>query len=100
MGWAGDTYSAYNGSVLAVQKDNAGWLKIAGSAPSRPGMSGGPLVNRCGKLLGILTKGDRTGGTIAVALDKAKVDRLINFAEENRAVKPTPVPTAAATPTQ
>ena len=55
IGYAEDSYINAPGQIERVAKDNTGWANIITDVQSKPGMSGGPLVNNCGELLGILT---------------------------------------------
>ena len=58
IGVVDDTYLTDIGETLALTVDNAGWPNLTVDTPIVPGMSGGPLVDQCGNLVGINSLSD------------------------------------------
>ncbi|MDP2948801.1 MAG: serine protease [Chloroflexota bacterium] len=98
LGMVDGAYLTRFGTTTAVTMDSAGWVNLETTAPVEPGMSGGPVVNRCGNLAAItsLETSRASARGVALALDPRLVEDLKSFA-----ATPTPTPTAwpTATPT-
>ncbi|MDO8531756.1 MAG: serine protease [Dehalococcoidia bacterium] len=98
VGFVDSAYSTAIGRARNITVDNAGWIIIQATGSARPGMSGGPMVNRCGELIGVLSLGSTGGNSMtAIYVDRDSIERLIAFA----AARPTPIPppTPAPVPT-
>lgn len=91
VGFVDSGYRTAIGRTLSAIVDNAGWVVLEADGPARPGMSGAPVVNRCGELVGVLTLGRSTGDRmVALWIDKDIVDAFVRIA----ASQPTPTPRA------
>jgi len=91
VGFVDSAYSTAIGRTLSAIVDNAGWIVLEADGPARPGMSGGPVVNRCGELVGVLSLGRSTGDRmVALWVDREIVDAFVRIA----ASQPTPTPQA------
>lgn len=93
IGWVNDLYTSSAGQIVRVTKDNTGWTNIVTDARAEPGMSGGPLVNNCGELLGILSVGGPTGGVVAISLSQQQMEDLIAPTDEKVVSPVAPIPT-------
>ena len=85
------------GETLSLTVDNAGWQNITINTPGEPGMSGGPLVDPCGNLVGIVSLGiNGPDGTLtAIVLDQSRLAALM----ANPTLTPLPpTPAPASTP--
>ena len=72
------------GSVVALQKGNDAMSLVAHTAPISPGNSGGPLVDQCGRAVGVNTfiRADQESVTrLSFALS---ADNLRTFLDQNR----------------
>ncbi|MDO8532975.1 MAG: serine protease [Dehalococcoidia bacterium] len=91
VGLVDSAYRTAIGRTLSAIVDNAGWVVLEADGPARPGMSGGPVVNRCGELVGVLSLGRSTGDRmVALWVDSEIVDAFVRIA----AGQPTPTPRA------
>lgn len=93
-------YVTSPGQVLSVITDNAGRRNIKVNAPTEPGMSGGPLVDGCGYLFGVVSLGNDgiSTTTVAAELNQSDADNLIAYAEEGRRLAPILISTPTPTP--
>lgn len=95
VGFVDSAYTTAIGRARSITVDNAGWIIIQATGSAVPGMSGGPVVNRCGELIGVLSLGSTSGNTMtAIYVDRDSIERLIAFA----AARPTPAPLPTSTP--
>lgn len=104
VGYVGDSYTHIPNRVIDRVLDNAGWTSLVTDARARGGMSGGPLVNRCGELVGIITNAvfspRATGRTVVVVINLPIVAKMIAFANKSlTSTPPPPKPTATQLPT-
>lgn len=95
VGFVDSAYSTAIGRARNITVDNAGWIVIQATGSAVPGMSGGPMVNRCGELIGVLSLGSTGGNSMtAIYVDREIVEGLVKFA----AAQPTPTPLSTSTP--
>ena len=107
----GDSPTVTRGIVSAMRTDATGAVWIQTDAPINPGSSGGPLLDRRGRVVGIVTSrrdydwqsGRNVEGVgFALAVDELR-DRMNFLTTGGKALLPTPtpvpIPTRAPTPT-
>ena len=107
----GDSPTVTRGIVSAMRTDATGAVWIQTDAPINPGSSGGPLLDRSGRVVGIVTSRQDydwqsgrnvEGVSFALAVDELK-NRMNFLATGGKALLPTPTPvptpTLAPTPT-
>lgn len=99
IGIVGDSYTSASGQVKTVQRDNAGYTIITFGAQAEQGMSGGPVVNENGQVIGIISLGYTTNTeTVAIAVNQTMIYNIIDFADKQLASSPTPTPAPTSTP--
>ena len=104
IGAVDGSYVTGAGETLALTVDNAGWRNITVSTSGEHGMSGGPLVDLCGGLVGIVSLGgDGQNATLtALGLDQDYLAKLMSYGTSYLETTPTPTlepPTPSATGT-
>jgi S1-C subfamily serine protease len=88
------------GTVSTVQQGPTGMSVIAHTASVSPGNSGGPLVDRCGRVVGVNTFVRRADGAADRVNYSQKAEDLAAFlAQVGTAVTPQPDACAAGAPT-
>ena len=103
IGVVDGSYLTVKGETLSLTVDNAGWPNVTVGTPIEPGMSGGPLVDQCGNLVGILSLGNDGQGTLtAIGLNQSRLAALMREATSFLQGTPTPAhaPTLVAQPKQ
>ena len=101
----GDSPTVTRGIVSAMRTDATGAVWIQTDAPINPGSSGGPLLDRSGRVVGVVTSrqdydwqsGRNVEGVgFALAVNELK-DRMDFLATGGKALLPTPTPVPTPT---
>jgi hypothetical protein len=97
LGALGGRYVGRSGILNEWTYDNSGSILARLTAETEPGMSGGPAVDVCGVVFGVLSLG---GGneSIALRLNAAEVATLEDLSRATPRAFPTATPTATASP--
>lgn len=99
VGFVDSAYSTAIGRARNITVDNAGEIIIQATGSAVPGMSGGPVVNRCGELIGVLSLGSTYGNSMtAIYVDREMIEGLTKFAAAQPSPTPPPAPKPVPTP--